>query len=336
MTKDYVVNLKNPEDSPEKIAQKLNTLTYAIDASVIRGAVPRSDFDEFKDKTNKYINGNKERLDTNDLRWHGSGLSRVTHDSTLSGDGTATSPLSVLETGLGTVTSVSVITANGISGSVTNPTTTPSITLDISGLDASKIADGSVSSVEFEYLGNVTSDIQAQINTKGSGTVTSVSGTSNRITSTGGTTPIIDISASFEALLGKVANPLSQFASTTSSQLLGVISDETGTGSLVFANKPTFIGTIQTIAAVAALALDGSLGNIFTKTIGTGSTFTQSNFSTGQSFMVTVSGAFTITWFSGITWFTSGATAPTQAALTTYGFTCTGSNTFNGYLVGTQ
>ncbi len=36
-------------------------------------------------------------------------------------------------------------------------------------------------------------------------------------------------------------NPLSQFASTTSSQLAGVISDETGNGSLVFANTPTLI-----------------------------------------------------------------------------------------------
>lgn len=110
----------------------------------------------------------------------------------------------------------------------------------------------------------------------------------------------------------------------------------TGTGNNVLATKPTFIGTIQTITAMAALALDGSTGNMFTKTIGTGSTFTQSNFSTGQNFVVTVTGAFTITWFSGITWVTSGATAPTQAALTTYGFTCTGTNAFLGYLVGTQ
>lgn len=35
-----------------------------------------------------------------------------------------------------------------------------------SGVDAAKIADGSVSNAEFQYLGNVTSDIQTQINGK--------------------------------------------------------------------------------------------------------------------------------------------------------------------------
>ncbi|MBK7962069.1 MAG: hypothetical protein IPK04_13250 [Bdellovibrionales bacterium] len=39
-----------------------------------------------------------------------------------------------------------------------------------------------------------------------------------------------------------VANPLSQFAATTSAQLAGVLSDETGTGASVFAGSPTFTG----------------------------------------------------------------------------------------------
>lgn len=38
-------------------------------------------------------------------------------------------------------------------------------------------------------------------------------------------------------------NPLSQFATTTSSQLAGVLSDETGTGSVVFSASPTLTGT---------------------------------------------------------------------------------------------
>ncbi len=39
-------------------------------------------------------------------------------------------------------------------------------------------------------------------------------------------------------------DPLSQFAATTSAQLRGVISDETGTGALVFADTPTLVTPI--------------------------------------------------------------------------------------------
>ena len=38
-----------------------------------------------------------------------------------------------------------------------------------------------------------------------------------------------------------VGNPLSQFAATTSAQLAGVLSDETGSGSAVFATSPTLV-----------------------------------------------------------------------------------------------
>jgi len=41
-----------------------------------------------------------------------------------------------------------------------------------------------------------------------------------------------------------VADPLSQFAATTSLQLKGVISDETGSGALVFADTPTLVAPI--------------------------------------------------------------------------------------------
>jgi hypothetical protein len=64
--------------------------------------------------------------------------------------------------------------------------------------------------------------------------------------------------------VGLVANPLSQFAATTSAQLAGVISDETGSGLLVFATSP-FLTTPQIndtssdhqyIFAVSELAAD--------------------------------------------------------------------------------
>jgi hypothetical protein len=112
---------------------------------------------------------------------------------------------------------------------------------------------------ELTYLKGVTSAIQTQIDSKGSGTVTSVSGTTNRITSTGGATPVINISATFEGLLGKVANPLSQFAATTSAELAGVISDETGSGLLVFGTSPTFITDITTPLIYGSASSGGTL-----------------------------------------------------------------------------
>lgn len=57
-----------------------------------------------------------------------------------------------------------------------------------------------------------------------------------------------------------VANPLSQFAATTSLQLAGVISDETGSGALVFGTSPTFSTSItgSYLTASEILITDGS------------------------------------------------------------------------------
>ena len=57
---------------------------------------------------------------------------------------------------------------------------------------------------------------------------------------------------------------LAQFAATTSSQLAGVVSDETGTGALVFANTPTFVSPIL------GTPTSGTLTNATGLPIGTG------------------------------------------------------------------
>jgi hypothetical protein len=66
----------------------------------------------------------------------------------------------------GTVTNLTFVSANGFAASISNPTTTPAITLRVSALDASKIADGSISNAEFQRLDGVTSNIQTQFSTK--------------------------------------------------------------------------------------------------------------------------------------------------------------------------
>lgn len=54
------------------------------------------------------------------------------------------------------------------------------------------------------------------------------------------------------------SNPLSQFATTTSAQLLGVISDETGSGVLVFNTSPTLI--TPALGTPSALILTNATG----------------------------------------------------------------------------
>jgi hypothetical protein len=57
-----------------------------------------------------------------------------------------------------------------------------------------------------------------------------------------------------------VANKLSVFAATTSAELAGVISDETGSGSLVFATSPTLVTpTLGAALATSITATSGSL-----------------------------------------------------------------------------
>lgn len=55
------------------------------------------------------------------------------------------------------------------------------------------------------------------------------------------------------------ANKLSDFAATSSSELAGIISDETGTGALVFANTPTLVTPNIGAATGTSLVLSGDL-----------------------------------------------------------------------------
>jgi len=76
------------------------------------------------------------------------------------------------------------------------------------------------------------------------------------------TDPTADRTVTFPDATGTVAltnNKLSAFAATSSSELAGVISDETGTGALVFANTPTLVTPNIGAATGTSLVLSGDL-----------------------------------------------------------------------------
>ncbi len=97
------------------------------------------------------------------------------------------------------------------------------------------------------------------------GAIPVVNGTVNGTTSwvltsqvtTVGTDPLTFTKFSINpTTIGLTSSPLSQFASTTSLQLLGVMSDETGTGALVFANTPTLVTPV--LGAATATSINGN------------------------------------------------------------------------------
>jgi len=94
---------------------------------------------------------------------------------------------------------------------------------------------------------------------------------SNTLTLTG--TDASSVAFGTGGTVAYTANNLSAFAATTSSELLGVISDETGSGSLVFANSPTLI--------TPALGTPSAL--VGTNITGTATAFTASNVTTNAN-----------------------------------------------------
>lgn len=105
-------------------------------------------------------------------------INQLTGDVTApAASGSQSKATTVVSVGGQTAAAVATVTANTsgintgdqtitLTGAVTGTGTGSFVTTLASGIDASKIADGSVSSTEFQYLGSVTSDIQTQLNGK--------------------------------------------------------------------------------------------------------------------------------------------------------------------------
>jgi len=109
-------------------------------------------------------------------------------------------------------------------------------------------------------------------------------------------------------------------ATPSSANLASAVTGETGSGALVFGtapalSNPTITAYTETVYALSGTAIDPANGTIQTKTLGAGTTFTES-LSDGQSVVLMINPVtYTVTWPT-MTWINtagSGA-APTLEA----------------------
>ncbi len=116
---------------------------------------------------------------------------------------------------------------------------------------------------EISYVKGVTSAIQTQIDGKQpSGSyVTSVSGTSNRVTSTGGATPVIDISASY---VGQ--SSITTLGTLTTGATGAGFTVALGTSTITGVLGPANGGTGIANNAASTLTISGNFGTTFTVT----------------------------------------------------------------------
>lgn len=150
--------------------------------------------------------------------------------------------------GSGTVTSVSVVSANGFAGTVATATTTPAITLSTSITGILQGNGVAVSAASTTGSGAVVLATSPTLVTPALGTPTALVGTNITGTAASLTAGSVTTNANLTGAVTSVGNA-TLLGSFTSASLSGALTDETGSGAAVFGTSPTiasptFSGTI--------------------------------------------------------------------------------------------
>jgi hypothetical protein len=172
---------------------------------------------------------------------------------------------------------------------LTSPKVNEDVVMSATSTELNILDGATLSTTELNYVDGVTSAIQTQLNDKASsgdltthtgateahGATGAVVGTTNTqtltnktLTSPTLTTPALGV-ATADSINGTTipntktlvvtTDKLNVLAETSSSELAGIISDETGTGALVFANTPTLVTPNIGAATGTSLVLSGDL-----------------------------------------------------------------------------
>jgi hypothetical protein len=233
------------------------------------------------------------------------------------------------------IPSLALGTALPVTSGGTGSTSTTFVNLATNVTGTLPIANGGTGSTSTTFVDlatNVTGTLPIANGGTGSTSTTFV----NLATNVTGTLPVANGGTGITSFGTGVATWL---GTPSSANLAAALTDETGSGLAVFSTTPTITGLREKSTAVSASDIDLSAGNYFTKTISGTTTFTVSNVASSGDvaafvLILTNAGAYTVNYFSGVTW--AGGTAPT---LTSSGtdilafFTINGGTTWRGLLL---
>ncbi len=263
----------------------------------------------------------------------------------------------------GTVTTVSVVTANGVSGTVATATTTPAITLTLGAITPSSVnASGTLGGSNFSgsssgtNTGDQTITLTGAVTGSGTGSIASSFGLISNpgllgTVSTGGTSAPsgITLTALMDPSIGSTqgdiiyrgASVWSALTPGTSGQVLktlGASANPAWASTGLSINQ--HIGIITGDSDGTTITFDLSVTDWHSVTLGGNRTLALSNPTTGQQFTIVLiqdSGApRTVTWFSGIKWPSGSAPtlSTTSGAVDVFTFKCYGSSTYYGFICG--
>ena len=197
---------------------------------------------------------------------------------------------------------------------------------------ASELVTGSLTAGTLQTSGNVNSNNLRVVTASSLGTVQSGTWNGSSISTTYTDAKVTSVNGSTGAVTGlaTTAGTLAQFGATTSSQLAGVISDETGTGALVFATSPTLVTPALGTPASGNLT-NCTFPTLNQSTTGSAATLTTSRNINGVAFNGSID--ITVTAAAGTLTGSSLNATVTGSSLTSVGTITSG--TWNGSSIST-